>query len=167
MHICVCIYVCAFFCGECCMHFRTGVLSTSACATVCLIQMLLQHQCTHLWHIRCRLLAHMCVCIYMCICMHMYMDAYVRLWYCLTCWGVVTENFCLCIDVRVHVCVYVCMYACICACAYICICIYVCMCICMHKHVYAQNGGKMVKCETYFGASIPWLAAWPGHELSG
>jgi len=29
--------------------------------------------------------AHMCICIHMCIYMHMYMDAYVRLSYCLTC----------------------------------------------------------------------------------
>ena len=36
------------------------------------------------------------------------MDAYVRLWNCLTRWGVVAEIFCLRIHMRVHVCVYVC-----------------------------------------------------------
>jgi len=30
MHMGVVIYICAFFCSECCMHFGTGVLETSA-----------------------------------------------------------------------------------------------------------------------------------------
>ena len=30
MHMGVGIYICAFFCSECCMHFGTGVLGTSA-----------------------------------------------------------------------------------------------------------------------------------------
>ena len=34
MHTCVGIYICAFFCSECYMHFRTGVLGTSAWAGV-------------------------------------------------------------------------------------------------------------------------------------
>jgi len=69
------------------------------------------------------------------------MDAYVRPWYCLTCWGVVAEIFCLCIDVRVHVCVYMCecirvyvhvhMYIC----AYMCVCVYVCIYMYMHTRV--------------------------------
>jgi len=52
--------------------------------------------------------AHMCRFIHLCICMHMYMDAYVRLWYCLTRWGVFTTIFYLCIRVHMHVYVYVC-----------------------------------------------------------
>ena len=35
------IYICAFFCSKCCVFFRTGVLGTSACAAVCVIQMFL------------------------------------------------------------------------------------------------------------------------------
>ena len=30
MHMCVSIYKCALFCSECCMHFETGVVGTSA-----------------------------------------------------------------------------------------------------------------------------------------
>jgi len=52
--------------------------------------------------------AHMCIFIHLCICMHMYMDAYVRLWYCLTRWGVVTKISYLCIRVHMHAYVYVC-----------------------------------------------------------
>ena len=34
VHMCVGIYICAIFCSECCMHFGTGVLGTSAWAGV-------------------------------------------------------------------------------------------------------------------------------------
>jgi len=34
MHMGVGIYICAFFCSECYMHFGTGVLDTSAWAGV-------------------------------------------------------------------------------------------------------------------------------------
>ena len=30
-----------------------------------------------------------------------------------------------------------------------------------------KTAGKWRKCESYFGASTPWLAAWAGHELGG
>jgi len=42
--VCICVYVYVyvhFFCSECCVHFRIGVLGTSACAVVCIIQMIL------------------------------------------------------------------------------------------------------------------------------
>jgi len=78
--------------------------------------------------------AHMCVCIHMCICMHMYMDAYVCLWYCLTCWGVVAEIFCLCIGVHVHVCVYVC--ACMRVYVYVHMYVYIYMRVCVHVCIY-------------------------------
>ena len=47
-YVCVCIYVYVhiyvhFFGSECCVHFRTAVLSTSACAVICVIQMFLGH----------------------------------------------------------------------------------------------------------------------------
>jgi len=48
MHMCVSIYVCAFFCSECCMHFDTGVLGTSAWAGVYVTQVCFLHQRTHL-----------------------------------------------------------------------------------------------------------------------
>ena len=65
------IYICAFFCSECCVLFRTGVLSTNACAVVCVIQMFLWHQRKHLRHIRCRL----CTCVHIHI--YVYIHAYV------------------------------------------------------------------------------------------
>jgi len=34
----------------------------------------------------------------------------------------------------------------------------------LHKHIWV---GKWQKCEFYFGALTPWLAAWAGHELGG
>jgi len=30
-----------------------------------------------------------------------------------------------------------------------------------------ETAGKWWKCESYIGASTPWLAAWAGHELGG
>jgi len=94
------------------------------------------HQRTHL---RTHSLQVVHICVYVYMCMHMHMDAYVRLWYCLTRWGVVAKKF-----LSVHTCAYayvcicVCMYACIGACVYVCICIYVCLCICMHIHLYTR-----------------------------
>ena len=64
--------------------------------------------------------AHMCIFIYVCICMHIHMDAYVRLWYCLTRWGVVARIFYLCIRcicMRMYMCVHVCVFS---ACVYVC-----------------------------------------------
>ena len=95
---------------------------------------------------------HICVYAYICVWMHMYMDAYVRLWYCLTRWGVVVEIFCLYIDMRVHVCV------CVCACmrvyvhvhmyvyAYMCVCVYVCI----YLYVHARVGVHMHSCRRIF-----------------
>jgi len=92
--------------------------------------------------------AHMCICICMRICMHMYIDAYVRLWYGLTRWGVVAEIFGLCEDVHVHVCVYVCacmrvyvylhmnVYVYMCVCVYVCIYMYIQTRVGVHMHSY-------------------------------
>jgi len=92
--------------------------------------------------------AHMYICIYGCVCMHLHMDAYVRLWYCLTCWNVVATIFYLCIRVHMSsscVCICVCMYACIDACVYECICIYiyVCVYVCIYIYKRARVGANM------------------------
>ena len=75
MHMCVSIYVCAFFCGECCMHFGTGVLGTSVYVT----QVLFLHQRTHL-QTHSLQVVHICVyvyiCVYACICIWMRMCVY-------------------------------------------------------------------------------------------
>ena len=77
MHMCVGIYICAFFCGECYMHF-TGVLGTSAWAGVYVTQVCFYTNVHICEHTRCRLCKY--VYIYMCVCMHaMHIDAYVRL----------------------------------------------------------------------------------------
>jgi len=76
--------------------------------------------------------AHMCICILMCTCMHVYMEAYVRLRYCLTRWGIVAEISCLCIDERGHVCAYVCA----------------CMRVYEHAHIY-MNMHIWVSIYTY------------------
>ena len=110
IHMCVGIYICAFVWSECYMHL-TGVLGTSAWAGVYVTQVCFYtnvHICEHT-RSGC---AHMCRCIYVCICMHMHMDAYVRLWYCLTRLGVVARIFCLCI-VHMHAYVYVCACMCV------------------------------------------------------
>ena len=77
MYMCVGIYICAFFCSECYLHFK-GVLGTSAWAGMYVTQV-----CFYTKYISTNTLsagcAHMCICIYVCICMHMHMDAYVRL----------------------------------------------------------------------------------------
>ena len=72
---------------------------------------------------------------------HDCMDACMRLWYCLTRWGVVTGVFCLCM--RVHMYAYVCVCAFVrvwvrvCVCVYVSMyfCVYVCMCVCVRAHV--------------------------------
>ena len=72
------IYMC-IFCSECCMHFGTGVLDTSAWAGVYATQVCFYVNIHICQHTRCRLCTYVYMHIYMCICMHMYMDAYVRL----------------------------------------------------------------------------------------
>ena len=78
MHMYVKIYICAFFCIECCMHFGTGVLCTSACAGVYVQQAFLQHRRTHLRHTRCRVCIYVCayICVYECICIWLRMCVY-------------------------------------------------------------------------------------------
>jgi len=134
--MCVCICISAFICSECCVHFRTGVLSTSACAVVCVVQMFLWHQRKHLRHIRCRLRTY----VYMHICV--YMHAYVHECVCVSdalrrhCWDLLSVNrsACTCMDIcvcmmRVHVHVHMYVYS------YICVCIYACIYMCMHTRV--------------------------------
>ena len=64
------------------MHF-TGVVATSAWAGVYVAQVCFYNN-VHICDTLAAGCVHMCTLMYMCICMHMYMDAYVRLWYCLT-----------------------------------------------------------------------------------
>jgi len=96
--------------------------------------------------------------------MHMYMDAYVRLWYCLTRWGVVAEIFCLCIDVRIHAYVYVCAYMRVYVHVhmYICVCMCVCVHVCIYMYIHARVGVHMHSCRriwfrVYLYCSIPLL----------
>ena len=66
MHMCVGIYICAFFCSECCMHFRTGGLGTSAWAGVYVAQVCFLHQRTHL-QTHSLQVVHICVYVHMCV----------------------------------------------------------------------------------------------------
>jgi len=71
MHMCVGIYICAFLCSECCMHFGTGALATSPWAGVYVTQLCF-HTNVHICeHTRCRLYTYVCIYIYV------YMHAYV------------------------------------------------------------------------------------------
>ena len=70
MHMCVGVYICAFFCGECCIHLA-GVLATSARAGVYVTQVCFYTNVHFCEHTRCRLCAY----VYMNICV--YMHAYV------------------------------------------------------------------------------------------
>ena len=81
------IYMCIFFCSECYMHF-TGAVGTSAWEGVYVTEVCFYTN-VQIYDTLAAGYAHMCICIYVFICMHMHMDAYVRLWYCLTRWGVV------------------------------------------------------------------------------
>ena len=71
MHMCVGIYICAFFRSECCMHLGTGVLGTSAWAGVYVTQVCFYTNVHICEHTRCRL----CTYVYMHI--YVYMRAYV------------------------------------------------------------------------------------------
>jgi len=67
--LCIRVYVTAyiyvhFFCMECCAHFGTVFLGTSACADVYVIQVLVGHQHTHLQHTCCRVCTYVYVHIY-------------------------------------------------------------------------------------------------------
>ena len=71
MRMCVGIYICAFFCSECYMHF-TGVLGTSAWAGVYVTQVYFYTSVHICEHTHCRL----CTYVYMYICMYMHAYAY-------------------------------------------------------------------------------------------
>ena len=64
IRMCVGVYICAFFCSECYMHF-TGVLGTSAWAGVYVTQVCFIHQRTHL-RTQSLQVVHICVYVYMC-----------------------------------------------------------------------------------------------------
>ena len=66
MCMCACVYICAFFCSECCVHLGTGVLGTSAWAGVYITQVFFLHQRTHL-QTRSLQVVHICVYVYMCV----------------------------------------------------------------------------------------------------
>jgi len=117
-HVCLCAYVCVCICVSVYIYvhfFAVIVACTLEQVFWALVhgQVCTLHRCVFApTYTSANTLAagcvHMCIFIYMCICMHMCMDAYVRLWYCLTRWGVVAEIFYLCIRVHMHACVYVC-----------------------------------------------------------
>jgi len=77
--VCVYIYICAFFCGECCVHFGTGVLGTSAWTGVYVTRVFFLHQRTHL-RTHSLQVVHICVytyvCVYACICIWMSICVY-------------------------------------------------------------------------------------------
>ena len=113
MRVCVSIYICAFFCSECRMHFGTGVLGTSALAGVYVTQVCF-HTNVHICeHTRCKL----CTYVYMYICVYMHAYAY----------GCICASMILldalrrcCYDfLSVHTCAYA--YVCICFCMHVCI----------------------------------------------
>ena len=134
-YVCGYIYMCIFFAVS--VTCTLQVLWALVHGQVCMLHRCVLHQRTHLRHTRCRLCTyvymyicvymHMHVCIYVCICMHMHIDAYVRLWYCLTRWGVVT---------KISICAYIVSLS-ISASAFgrchACACVFVC--ICMHMHM--------------------------------
>jgi len=69
IHMYVGIYICAFFCSECYMHF-TGVLGTSAWAGVYVTQVCFYTNVHICEHTRCRLCTY--VYMYICVCVHAY-----------------------------------------------------------------------------------------------
>ena len=77
IHMYVGIYICAFFCSECYMHF-TGVLGTSAWAGVYVTQVCFYTN-VHICDTLTAGCARVCVCMYVCICMRVCMDAFMRL----------------------------------------------------------------------------------------
>ena len=72
MHMCVGIYICDFFCSECCMHFGTGFLGTSAWAGAYVAQVCFYTNAHICENTRCRL----CTYVYMYICAYMHAYAY-------------------------------------------------------------------------------------------
>ena len=122
------IYICAFFCSECYMHF-TGVVGTGAWAVVYVTQVCF---CTSASTLAAG-------CALMCICICVYMHAYA--FGCVCASMILLDTLrCCCSDfLSVHtcahacVCICVCMYVCIGACVYVCICIYVCLCTCKER----------------------------------
>jgi len=72
MHMCVSIYICAFFGSECYMRFGTDVVGTSAWAGVYITQVHFYTNVHICEHTRCRL------CTYVYIYIYVYMHAYVH-----------------------------------------------------------------------------------------
>jgi len=130
MHMCVSIYICAFVCSECCLHFGTGVLGTSTWAGMWVTQVCFLHQRTHL-QIHSLQVVHICVYSYMCvycICIWMRMCVYdialhVEAW---------LLRFLVCICMRMYMCVHVCVYRCMCMCMYM----YTCMSVYMYAYTF-------------------------------
>jgi len=68
-----------FCCSECCVHFGTGVLNTSACVGVYIKQVFFDIN-IHICDTPAAGCAHMFMCIYICMCIHMYIDTYAYLY---------------------------------------------------------------------------------------
>ena len=134
IHTCVGIYICTFFlCSECYMYF-TGVVGTCVWAGVYITQVCFYTN-VHICDTLAAGCAHNCICIKVWICMYMHKDAYVRLWYCLTRWSVVTKIYIcayVCICMRMYMCVHVCVYRCMCICMYM----YICMSVYMYEYTF-------------------------------
>ena len=118
MHVFSCAYVCVYICMWVYIHVHFLAVSVTCTLQVfwALVhgQVCMLHGCVFTpTYTLPEGYVHMCICIYVCICMRMHMDAYVRLWYCLTRWGVVTKIFYLCIRVHMHAYVYVCACMCV------------------------------------------------------
>jgi len=77
-HMCIYIYIHAFFCSECCVHFETGAPGTSACAGVYVTHVFFDMTYTSGTHLLQDV--HMYVCayiyVYACICIWIRMCVY-------------------------------------------------------------------------------------------
>jgi len=107
MHMGLGIYIYAFFCSECCIHFGTGVLDTSAWAGVYATQVCFYANVHICKHTRCRL------CTFVYIYTFVYMHAYVY---------------------GMYACIGACVYVCMCICVCLCICIHTHARVGAHMH---------------------------------
>jgi len=146
-YVCVCmcvgIFIRAFFCSECCMHFL-GVLGTSAWAGVYVTQVCFYTNVHVCEHTRCRLCTY--VYMYIWVCMHAFaygcvcasmilLDMLKR-----CCYDFLSVHTCAYVIIlRMYMCVHVCVYRCMCICMYM--YIYICLCICMHINLYMRARG--------------------------
>ena len=117
MHLCVCMYVCAY-------------VFMYVCKRICLCMYVCVFMYAFMYAYIC-----MCVCTYIYVCLLVCMYVYLCIFVCM-CVLTFVLRVLVCRYMRMYVLLYVCVYMCLCYCVYVCVCAYlssVCPSVCLSK----------------------------------